>query len=154
MRHVFHQLYCHFVWHTKDSAGLITDLMKPRLLRFINDEVEKLEGRCLAVNAVTDHVHLLVEFLPKHSLADLIGKVKGASSYHINHHFTDLPKLQWQEGYGAVTLRGSELKKCIRYLETQEQRHARGALSMLMESVCFDDDGKPLPSKGCERQAL
>lgn len=92
-------------------------------------------------------VHLLVEFLPRQSLADLIGKIKGASSYHINHHFSDLPRLQWQEGYGAVTLRAGDLEKCIEYIQTQDIRHARGSLSAMMER-CFSDDDQATPARG------
>lgn len=133
-RHVFHQLYYHFSWTTKDRVPSITAATKAELLRFLAEECRKLEANVVALNATTDHVHLLASLLPTHRVSDFIGKLKGASSYHINHHVEGLPRLEWQEGYGVITLRKGETSKCAKYIEEQEQRHREKRMIELLET--------------------
>ena len=42
--------------------------------------------------------------------------------------------LHWQDGYGVLTFRRSELPRVVQYIATQEERHRAGALSPLLET--------------------
>ena len=87
MTRAFHQLYCHYAWRTQNSESLIVGDFKEHLLRCLADECAKFNGRCVRVNAMPDHAHLLVELPPNLAPATFIGKVKGGSSFFANHFF-------------------------------------------------------------------
>ena len=133
-RHVFHQLYYHFVWSVKDRDRRITQESKPALLQFIEDKCRELAGIPVEVNAEPDHVHLLVELLPRHAPADFVGQVKGAASHHVNHHLESSGHVQWQEGYGVITLRKGELKSAVEYVRDQKRKHREGKTSVVLET--------------------
>jgi putative transposase len=82
-----------------------------------------------------DHVHLLARLPPTIAVADFIGLVKGATSFRVNREIKPDFKLSWQEGYGALTIRKAEIEVVSRYIDNQEQHHARGTLSELLERI-------------------
>ena len=90
-----------------------------------------------------DHVHLLTRLPPTVALSDFIGRLKGASSFRVNHEIKPKFKLLWQEGYGAMTLRKDELDKVSLYIDRQEDHHKSGRLSDILERVEQDADQCP-----------
>ena len=85
-----------------------------------------------------------------HVFHQLYFHFKGATSFRVNKEIHPKFKLQWQEGYGVLTLRKDELAKVSRYIDRQEEHHRRGTLSDLLEKFeCEEDDwpegirGKP-----------
>lgn len=70
-----------------------------------------------------DHVHLLVS-LPPTDIAQFIGRVKGGSSFALNRESEIHPVFRWQDGYGVVSLRKSDVPTVVRYIANQEQIHA------------------------------
>jgi putative transposase len=75
----------------------------------------------------------------------LVGQLKGATSFRINKEIQPRFKLQWQEGYGVVSLRKEEIEKVSRYIDRQEDHHRRGNLSELLERIETDDDDSLKP---------
>ena len=71
-------------------------------------------------------------------VADFIGQLKGATSFRVNKELRPKFKLQWQEGYGVLTLRKDEIAKVSRYIDQQEEHHRRGKLSTLLETFEID----------------
>ncbi|HEY5312200.1 MAG TPA: IS200/IS605 family transposase [Pirellulales bacterium] len=133
MGHVFHQLYYHFVWVTHARDPHIHPSFRPQLLEIVNQETKNRGGHPIRHNAVFDHVHLLVRLPPTVLVSEFIGQVKGATSFRVNHEVKPKFKLQWQEGYGALTLREDELKKVGRYIDNQEEHHRTGRVSQILE---------------------
>jgi putative transposase len=140
MSHVFHQLYYHFAWATHSREPLIDRAWRPRLLEIINDEVKARGGFPIRHNAMPDHTHLLCRLPPTIMLADFIGQLKGATSFRVNKEIRPKFKLQWQEGYGVLTLRKDEIEKVAGYIDRQEEHHRRGKLSAVLETVETADD--------------
>jgi len=66
--------------------------------------------------------------------------LKGATSFRVNKEIRPKFKLQWQEGYGVLTLRKDEIEKVARYIDRQEEHHRRGKLSTVLETVETNDD--------------
>jgi len=143
MSHTFHQLYYHFVWSTHTREALIERGWRPQLLEILHDEVQKRGGWPIRQNAMPDHAHLLVRLPPTVTVAEFIGEVKGATSFRVNRDLKPKFKLRWQEGYGVLTLRQDELDTVSRYIDNQEQHHARGKLSELLEATEHDQDDRP-----------
>jgi REP element-mobilizing transposase RayT len=140
MSHTFHQLYYHFVWATHARDTLIDRAWRPQMLDIINEEVKNKGGIPIRHNAMPDHVHLLVRLPPKIAPSDFIGKVKGVTSYRVNREVNPKFKLQWQEGYGVLSLRGTELDTVSRYIDRQESHHQFNKLSEMLETIDIEED--------------
>ena len=134
MSHVFHQLYYHFAWATKDREPLVDRAWRPQFLEMLNEEVKTRGGWPIRHNAMTDHAHLLCRLPLTILIPDFIGQLKGATSFRINKEIRPRFKLHWQEGYGVLTLRKDELAKVSTYIDRQEEHHRRYSLSQLLET--------------------
>ena len=144
MGHVFHQLYYHFAWATPARDPHIQPSFRPELLRIIHEQAKKRGGWPIRHNALWDHVHLLVRLPPTVKVSEFIGQVKGAGAHQVNQDIKPKFKLQWQEGYGVLTLRKDELDKVCRYIDNQEQHHSSGRLSELLE-ITEGEEEEPWP---------
>lgn len=140
MSHTFHQLYYHFIWATHAREPLIARDWRPQMLNLINEEVKTKGGIPIRHNAMPDHVHLLARLPPKIAPSDFIGKVKGVTSYRVNRELNPRFKLQWQEGYGVLSLRRDELDTVSRYIDRQEDHHRANKLSDLLETIDIEED--------------
>ena len=87
-----------------------------------------------------DHVHLLVRLPPTIRLSEFIGQVKGATSHRVNEEIKPEFKLRRQEGYGVLTLRKEETDRVAGYIDRQEEHHASGRLSTVLETIDVDHD--------------
>ncbi len=72
-----------------------------------------------------DHVYVLVGLHPSQSISGLLQDIKGGSSKWINEKGFVKGKFEWQEGYGAFSYSKSDMKNVIRYIENQEEHHAK-----------------------------
>jgi REP element-mobilizing transposase RayT len=99
-----------------------------------------------------DHVHLLVRLSPTSKISEFIGRVKGATCHRVNEETNPGVRLQWQEGYGVLTLRKDELDKVSRYIDNQEMHHSCGKVSDLLERIETDEEemGLGFAPKGAE----
>lgn len=149
MGHAFHQLFYHFAWATTSRIALIHRDWRPELLKIINEETKKHGGWPICHNAMPDHVHLLTRLPPTVKISEFIGQVKGAACHRINEEIHPSFLLKWQEGYGVLTLRESELEKVSRYIDNQETHHRTGKLSVLLERMESDEEQATVaPPKG------
>lgn len=58
-------------------------------------------------------------------LSDFMRELKANTSKHFNETIGLIHKFGWQDGYGAFTVGKSQQAAVIRYIENQEQHHAR-----------------------------
>jgi putative transposase len=135
MGHAFHQLFYHFAWSTYSRMAMIHRNIRSQLLNIVNEETKKRGGWPIRHNAMPDHVHLLIRLPPTMKVSEFIGQVKGATAHRVNEEIRPSFKLQWQEGYGVLTLRKDELEKVSRYIDNQETHHQQGKLSELLEMM-------------------
>ena len=120
---VFSQLYYHFIWTTKNRQPQLTGYLHNCVLEVIAKNVKDQGGRLIALNAMPDHVHLLVSLSPTMSPSFFIGKVKGASSYNCNKSVDDGKLIYWQNGFGLLTVREGDLDILINYIENHQLIH-------------------------------
>ena len=76
----YYQLFCHFVWRTKDSEPLLADEIRERVHGVVWKKCEELGCLPVAIGSVEDHIHLLVEMVPSISPSRLMKDVKAFSS--------------------------------------------------------------------------
>ena len=83
-----------------------------------------------ALEAVEDHVHLLLDLQGNQSLSVVMHDLKGASAREVLRLFPDLridlaASSLWQKGYGWRLVPEGQTEAVRRYIETQETRPLR-----------------------------
>lgn len=128
----YSRLFYHFIWATKDRLPLISEINRPIIYSAIKTKVATLQGITHALNGMSDHIHLVATVLPKISLADFIGQIKGSSS----HQATRLTgeAFNWQSEYGVLTVSESHLPQVIQYVEEQQRHHSENKLKKHLET--------------------
>lgn len=138
MRHSKGEVYIHLIWATWDRLPSITPAMRLRLLGYIREECRRLEAEPLALEAVSDHVHLLVKLPVTVAISDLVKQVKGSSSHFVNHMLKPGPLFKWQGAYAAYSVSRRDLPALRAYIANQEKHHASGSAVPWLE---IDDEG-------------
>jgi putative transposase len=126
--------YYHVVWTTKNRAELITSFNEQLLLDAIEQQSIKLKCPVVAINAVSDHVHVAVCIPPSMSVSQWVSKVKGFSSRLVNETYPDT-KFQWQEGYGVLTFGTKNLPFVKQYIQNQKEHHQNQSLYPHLEQT-------------------
>jgi putative transposase len=96
------RLFVHAVWGTWQREPWLVGNVRDIVYRTILAKCQESDAQVLALNGIEDHVHLLVQIPPTFAIVQLIGVIKGASSYIANHQGSD-EVFKWQDGYGAFT---------------------------------------------------
>src|SRR5436190_21192923 len=136
MAHTYTELFYHFAWATKDRALMITPELEPHLYRYLRHRCEEMRVMVHAADGMPDHVHVACTLPVTLSIAEFIGKLKGASSHFINHgehEWAQEGRFDWQPGYGALTFAKRDLAAIVRYIQRQKEHHREGTLSEKME---------------------
>ena len=125
-RHCSYNLHVHLVFVTKYRRKVFT-------AQIINELKTIFETVCLQFNAELiefdgedDHVHLLILYPPKLSIADLVFKLKGTSSVIIrNRNYPSVKsqlwgKALWSPSYFASSCGGAPISIIRQYIEQQK----------------------------------
>jgi putative transposase len=67
----------------------------------------------------------------------LIGKLKGASSHHINEKNAQGSFL-WQAEYGVLSFSEKALSSIVDCINNQKKHHADNSLNLTMENIALD----------------
>ncbi len=139
-RNVYSEIYLHAVWRAKDGRPLIKSEMEEALYKFIRHKCAEAAGVfCHCIGGTEDHVHLCVSVAPSVLISDLIGELKGASSFFMNKRL-GRKALQWQAGYGVVSFGRNNLDFVKEYIEGQKERHGSGKVSDRLERIDAEEE--------------
>jgi putative transposase len=125
MANTYSQIYIQTVFAVDDRLSLIRAEFKEELYKYMTGIVRNSGQKLIAINGMSDHVHILIGLKPAMALADLIRDIKADSSDFINRKKWVRGRFCWQEGYGAFSYGHSQLDTIIRYIQNQEQHHRR-----------------------------
>lgn len=125
MPNTYTQIHIQFVFAVKFRKALIEDSYKQELYQYITGIVQNYGHKMLAINGVSDHIHIFIGMRPIQSISDLMQDVKGSSSKWINEKKFLKVKFEWQEGYGAFSYSKSHVQNVIKYVCNQERHHAK-----------------------------
>jgi putative transposase len=134
------RLYYHLVWATRGREPLISAKIEAEVYDAIKLKIKALGGQTFAVNGMEDHLHVAAAIPPTLAVAKFIGEVKGASSFHVNHLPGNQYHLDWQRGYGAISLRQGDLQQVVDYINSQKTHHSEGKVWPSLEE-CSEEDG-------------
>ena len=127
----FWRLYYHLVWGTKNREPLIDESIEKRLFPYLVDRANELDCGVLAINGWNDHVHMVISIPPKYAIAEVVKRLKGASSH-------DFDGLGWQRGYGALSVGERQCQIAIGYVKNQKEHHTQQTTIAPLERM--DDD--------------
>lgn len=125
MANTYTQIHVHFVFAVKYRQAVIHTNWKNDLYKYISGIIKNNNHKVLAINGVSDHVHVLIGIRPAQSISELMKSIKQNSSKWINENkFTNI-HFEWQEGYGAFSYSKSQLSAVADYIENQEEHHKK-----------------------------
>ncbi len=146
-RNVYSEIHLHLTWHTLNNAPVLVDMVESQTHRNLRHRAIQSEGVIVhEMGGVADHVHLVVTIPPTILISEWVGKLKGGSSYFINHEICNKKVLDWQTGYGVVSFGTKDLPWVIDYVRRQKEHHAEGTTQERLERVDREegDEEKPV----------
>jgi len=110
---------------TKYRQGAITERVREHLQQSFASVMVDFGGELSQMDGEDDHVHLLVSFPPKYSVATLVNSLKGVSARLLRQR--NFPEVRrklwgthfWTPSYFAATTGGATLAPIKRYIENQ-----------------------------------
>jgi REP element-mobilizing transposase RayT len=76
-------------------------------------------------------MHIVISIPPSTAISDVIKRLKGSCSH-------DFPSIQWQHGYGVVSVSEKLLPFAIQYVKNQKQHHADNSIYPALE-MCEEE---------------
>jgi len=118
------QNYYHAVWSTKHRTPWITPDLEQRLHPFLGGIAKDLDCTPIAINGMSEHIHILLRFPSDLAIADLLRHLKSRSSKWIRQTFPTQHEFAWQEGYGGFTVSKPNVPDVEHYIRNQKEHHS------------------------------
>jgi putative transposase len=118
----------HVWFSTKGRKAFLVDEVRDAVLGLIEDNALKAGVSLIEMEAIEDHVHLLMRVPAGLSLARVMHQIKGASAREILRMFPGISldmKNLWQKSYGARLVPADQVTAVRRYIRTQQNRPIR-----------------------------
>ena len=124
-RHCVFQLHVHLVFVTKYRKKTFDADAISRLKVIFNKVCLDFEAQLVEMNGEVDHVHLLVNYPPKHSVSSLVNSLKGVSSRLLRLERPDMERryckdVLWSPSYFAASCGGAPIGILRQYIEQQK----------------------------------
>lgn len=123
MANTYTQLYIQIVFAVKYRRCLIDYEWKEELHKYISGIIQRYNHKVIAINGMSDHIHIFIGMKPAQSLSQLVQFIKEDSCKWINEQKLVHSKFQWQLGYGAFSYSQSHIATVATYIENQEHHH-------------------------------
>ncbi|HVP51406.1 MAG TPA: IS200/IS605 family transposase [Terriglobales bacterium] len=122
MAHKYANVLVHIVFSTKERRNLIPPGLQRKLWKYIGGIGANRRIPVLAVGGMPNHLHILIALPSDVSVAKAVQTFKANSSRWIGEHGI---RFAWQEGYGAFSVRASNLGIVKDYIKRQPEHHAK-----------------------------
>jgi putative transposase len=130
----FWQTYYHVVWGTKKREHITTDERVVLIRSSLSATALEHEAIVHAIGIMPDHVHMAISIPPKIAVAELIGRMKGASSRRVNMATGNhIEGFGWQPEYGVFSFSKRGLDEVVAYVENQPEIHAKRLMKPVYE---------------------
>jgi len=119
------KLHYHLVFSTKNRQRFITPAIEDELHKYISGILRNIDGTCVEINGMPDHVHILAILPPKIAVSDALRTIKANSSKWVHETRRELQDFAWQDGYAAFTVSKSQVDPVQQYIRDQKLHHAQ-----------------------------
>ncbi|HMU70222.1 MAG TPA: IS200/IS605 family transposase [Chitinophagales bacterium] len=123
MSSTYSQIYIQIVFAVKHRECLIRYSWEEELYKYITGILTNKQQKLLAINGMSDHIHIFIGMRPSCCLSDLVREVKKASTEFIKENNFTKSKFSWQEGFGAFSYSHSSIDNVIKYIMNQKEHH-------------------------------
>jgi putative transposase len=148
MANTLTKIYLQLVFTPKGRENIIPKKHKEELNKYTTGIIQNRKHKLLAINFMSDHVHIFIGYNPAQSLPDLMRDIKANTSKFINDNNWFPGRFQWQEGYGAFSYSHSQIDTVIKYVNNQDDHHRTATFKDeylgLLEKFQVDFDPKYL----------
>ncbi len=117
------KVYIHCVFSTKNTEPLITDAIRQDLHSYIIGTLSNIGSFVNEIYVNSDHIHVLCTLPRTITIAELISKIKTASSKWIKNQ--GIINFSWQGGYGTFSVSSSKVMVVERYIQNQLHHHKK-----------------------------
>jgi len=131
-------LLVHVVFSTKNRERLITPEIEAELFAYMGGILKNHESRLLDAGGTADHVHLIISQSKNIALSSLMKDVKKDSSSWIKTKDQRFRSFHWQDGYGAFSLRPTDIPELNKYIANQKEHHRKRTFQE--ELIAFLDE--------------
>ncbi len=119
------QILVQLVFSTKNRHPWLDDSVRSDLHAYLGGVVANMSGAPLAIGSVCDHVHLLMAHPRTTSPADLVLKLKTASTKWLKACDSRYADFHWQTGYGMFSISPSHRPAVTAYIAKQDEHHRK-----------------------------
>ena len=116
-------LKAHLVWCSKYRRAVLVGKVEKRLKQLLQQVAKEHEWTIEAMEIMPDHVHLFISFDPRYAVAEIVNRLKGATSRYVRAEFRELrsriPTL-WSRSYYAGTVGKVSEATIGKYIESQK----------------------------------
>lgn len=122
----FVNIWVHVVWGTKRREPLLEKSARYEIFNHIRENAKTKGIHIDFINGYVDHVHCLISLNAKQDIATVVQALKGECSFWVNNKTKLLKhRLQWCDGYYAVSISVSGLDALREYIRNQEEHHRK-----------------------------
>ena len=114
-------LYAHVTWETWRRQPFVRAGDVPVIGAAIVAAAGRHKVRVHAQAVLTDHVHIVLSFLPDASISAFVRDAKSESARRVNERRTD--GVRWGRGFYAGSLSWSHVRAARVYVANQGRRH-------------------------------
>lgn len=137
MSGIFHEIVFHFVIATKARVPTLTAPMQRLIFNHLRQACAELRCELHDIGGTEDHIHLLLSLQPSHRVDIIADTVKTSAAEMVNKLSLGTT-LEWEEGYGVLSLRKKDIDIVSEYIRTQKERHQKGDLIGKMERTSHE----------------
>ncbi|WP_372648034.1 IS200/IS605 family transposase [Draconibacterium sp.] len=123
MANTYTQIHVQAVFSVQNRLCVIRPQWETDLYRYITGIIQNNGHKLLAINGMSDHLHIFFGLRPNQTLSSLVQDVKANSSKWINQNNFVSGRFSWQEGFGAFSYRRSQISQVVDYIENQKEHH-------------------------------
>jgi putative transposase len=136
----FWRLYYHLIWPTKHREPVLSAAVEARLYPYLVSKAAENGLYVYAINGWFDHIHMVVAIPPKYAVADIVKRLKGASSHYLTGD-VGMRNFAWQRGYGALSVGERQRAVAEAYVLNQKRHHAQQTTNGWLEQADELDEG-------------
>jgi len=124
-RHCAFALHVHLVFVTKYRRKVFDRKAIAHLKTIFENVCKDFESQLVQLDGESEHVHLLVNYPPKHSVSILVNSLKGVSSRLLRLELPDIQQrywkgVLWSPSYFAASCGGAPIHVLKQYIEQQK----------------------------------
>lgn len=120
-----YSLQYHLIIVTKYRRDVLTGSVKQELEALLRSLADQFDMQIEEMEIMSDHVHMLVDASPKHSISSIMKGLKGVSARMLFMHHPEIKQKLWgghlwQPSYFAVTVSERSEEQIRHYIQHQK----------------------------------